>query len=263
MIALEDVSFAYPGGVRALDGVSVQFTSGCVCVLGQNGSGKSTLMKHLNGLLRPTSGRVLVDGSPAGDRSVAQLARHVGLVFQNPDDQLFHSSVKAEVRFGAHNMGFDPGRIEELAARSLDRLGIAALADRNPMDVGYAARKLIATASVLAMDTPVVVLDEPTAAQDAAGLTALRHLCTDLVAENRLVIVVTHDVEFTAAVADRVVVMHDGTIILDGPAPETLARESDLATSNVRPPTAQWLATRLGMDERLPTGEQLIDHLSP
>lgn len=260
-IGLREVAYDYPGSVSALDQVTVDLTRGCVCVVGQNGSGKSTLMKHLNGLLRPTAGRVDVDGVDTARQSVAKLAATVGLVFQNPDDQLFYSTLRAEVQYGAKNLGIPDRRAGELATTALERFGLADVDDRNPLDFGLSVRKLIAIASVVAMDTPLVVLDEPTAGQDAAGLAALERLCHDLVADDRLVVVGTHDVEFAAKVADRIVVMHAGRVLLDGPALDVLRQEEDLALSHVRPPTALRLANRLGVSVPTRTAEDLVDAL--
>lgn len=167
--------------MRALEDVSLEMDAGCVCILGQNGSGKTTLMKHLNGLLKPSSGRVLVRGEDTRDHRVAHLARHVALAFQNPDDQLFRSSVEREVRFGAENMGFPPEEAEKLVERALDLLQLRDVRHRKPYDLGLSWRKRVAIASVLTMASPVVVLDEPTGGQDAEGIQLLGALVEHLV----------------------------------------------------------------------------------
>jgi len=205
VIVLEAVSHRYPEGTLALDGVSLTIAAGeAVAVTGPTGSGKSTLIRHLNGLLRPTAGRVLLDGSDIRGLRVAQLARRVGIAFQEPDRQLFCRSVRAEVEFGARDAA--------AVARALDVLGLADVADRHPYDLGYSRRKLVAIAAVLAMDTPVVVLDEPTTGQDRAGLDRLAALMEGLRARGRTIVVVSHDARFVRATCDRAVRLVQGRL---------------------------------------------------
>ena len=163
-LAVERLVHVYPEGeVRALDGVDLRIGAGeRVALVGQNGSGKTTLVRHLNGLLRPTSGRVLVDGADAASLTVAQLAARVGLVFQDPDRQIFSGSVRGEVEFGARNVGLGTEARREAVGRALRATGLEGQEATNPYDLGGARRKLLALASVLAMETPVLVLDEPT-----------------------------------------------------------------------------------------------------
>lgn len=196
MIELRDVSHRYADGTLALDAVSLAVAAGeAVAVTGPTGSGKSTLIRHLNGLLRPTAGRVLLEGADVRGLRVAQLARRVGIAFQEPDRQLFCRTVRAEVGFG--------GRPAAAVASALDVLGLAGVADRHPYDLGYSRRKLVAIAAVLAMDTPVVVLDEPTTGQDRAGVERLVDLMDSLRARGRTLVVVSHDSRFVAATCDR------------------------------------------------------------
>jgi energy-coupling factor transport system ATP-binding protein len=205
VIALEAVSHRYPDGTPALDGVSVAVTEGeAVAVTGPTGSGKSTLIRHLNGLLRPTAGRVLLDGADVRGLRVAQLARRVGIAFQEPDRQLFCRTVRAEVGFGARDAA--------AASGALDLLGLAGMADRHPYDLGYSRRKLVAIAAVLAMDTPVVVLDEPTTGQDRAGVERLVALMAALRARGRTLVVVSHDERFVRATCDRAVRLVEGRL---------------------------------------------------
>ncbi|MFB6186434.1 MAG: ATP-binding cassette domain-containing protein, partial [Halobacteriaceae archaeon] len=168
-IIFEDMEYAYEGEIEALSGISLSIGNGCTCIIGQNGAGKSTFAKHLNGLLKPTEGKVIINGKDTREYRVANLARDVGLSFQNPDNQLFHSSVEKEVRYGPKNLGYDEERIDELTDWAIDLMDLEDVRAKNPYDLGLARRKRVAVASVLAMDTDVVVLDEPTGGQDVKG----------------------------------------------------------------------------------------------
>ena len=183
-LAVERLVHVYPEGeVRALDGVDLRIAAGeRVALVGQNGSGKTTLVRHLNGLLRPTSGRVLIDGADAASLTVAQLAARVGLVFQDPDRQIFSGSVRGEVEFGARNVGLGTEARREAVGRALRATGLEGQEATNPYDLGGARRKLLALASVLAMETPVLVLDEPTTGQDAAGVERVREIVANAAA---------------------------------------------------------------------------------
>jgi energy-coupling factor transport system ATP-binding protein len=204
-IALEAVSHRYQDGTLALDRVSAAIAPGeAIAVTGPTGSGKSTLIRHLNGLLRPTTGRVLLEGEDVRGLRVAQLARRVGIAFQEPDRQLFCRTVRAEVGFGARDAA--------VVAGALEVLGLAGVADQHPYDLGYSRRKLVAIAAVLAMDTPVVVLDEPTTGQDRAGVERLVGLMGSLRARGRTLVVVSHDQRFVRATCDRAIRLVQGRV---------------------------------------------------
>jgi energy-coupling factor transporter ATP-binding protein EcfA2 len=188
-----------------------------VAITGRNGSGKSTLVRHWNGLLRPTAGSVVVDGEPTTGRRVADLARTVGLVFQDPGTQLFHRTCRAEVEFGARNVGLHGEALEASVDSALAAVGLKREGATNPYDLGLARRKLLTIASVLAMRTPVVVLDEPTPGQDARGLARLREVIANLAAEGRTVIAISHDLRFIAGSFERVIRLERGRVVGDGP----------------------------------------------
>ena len=249
-IELEAVSFAYPDGTQALSHVGLRIEPGeSLAVVGQNGSGKSTLARHLNGLLRPTSGRVLLDGRDVRAVHVAVLAERVGLAFQNPDRQLFAGRVSTEVGFGPKNLGVRGAALDERVSAALDAVGLSADAASNPYDLGYSRRKLLALASVLAMGTPVLVLDEPTTGQDARGSARVRAVVAAAELEGKTVIAISHDMRFVAECFGRVVVMRAGRVVLDGP-PEMVFGEAawpQLRATFLEPPLAAVAGARLGL----------------
>jgi energy-coupling factor transport system ATP-binding protein len=219
VIRCEGVTFAYPDGTPALAGLDLEIAAGeRVAITGRNGSGKSTLIRHWNGLLRPTAGRVVLDGRPTEGRRVAELARTVGISFQDPASQLFARTCRDEVAFGARNVGLQGAGLAKAVEAALGAVGLAERAGENPYDLGLARRKLLAIGSVLAMGTPVVVLDEPTPGQDADGRARLRDVVANLASEGRTVVAVTHDRDFIAEAFERVVVLDAGRIVADGSA---------------------------------------------
>lgn len=250
MIRCEGLVHVYPGGTRALDGVDLEIRAGeRVAIVGQNGSGKSTLVLHWNGLLRPTSGRVVIDGRPADGQRVAHLARTVGIAFQDPDRQIFAGRLRTEVAFGARNVGLRGAALQRAVDEALDVVGLRGDADANPYDLGSSRRKLLALASILAMGTPVVVLDEPTTGQDAAGVARIQGIVRSLTEAGRTVVTVSHDMRFVAETFERVVVMGAGRVLLDGPPGEAFAEPAwpSLAATNLEPTLAARLGARWGL----------------
>ena len=263
-LALERVGFVYPDGTRALDGVDLAIAAGeLVAVVGQNGSGKSTMVRHLDGLLRPTDGRVLHDGADIADEKVAVLAARVGIVFQNPDRQIFAGKVRAEVEFGPKILGRTAAEAETAALAALEAVGLTGSIDANPYDLGYSSRKLLTLASILAMETPVVVLDEPTTGQDARGVARIQRVIADLSAAGRTVIAISHDMGFVAETFARVVVMGAGVVLLDGSPAEVFAPAAwpTLASSYLQAPLAARVGARLGLGAT-PTEASLVQALT-
>ena len=223
-IALEHVTFDFPGPVRALDGVDLVISPGEVVALtGPNGSGKTTLLEHLDGLLRPASGRVLIDGRDAAGMRVSELARVVALGMADPARQIFGRTVLAEVGFGPRQLGGSSAEVSRVAREALELVGLVDAAAAHPGDLGAARRKLIVIASVVAMGTPVIALDEPTAGLDAGGQERARAVIDRLRTEGRSIVLAGHDLRFFAAVADRVVRLEHGRIASDGPPHTILA----------------------------------------
>jgi len=249
-IVLESVGFDYPGGVRALDGVDLAIASGeTVAIVGANGSGKTTLARHLVGLLRPTRGRVLVAGIDTATRSVAALAARVGLCFADPERQIFSRDVRGEVEFGPRQLGFDRERRARAVAGAIDAVGLVDALAEHPHDLGQARRKLLAIASVLAMETPVLVLDEPTVGLDAGGVERVSRLVETLHEQRRSVIAISHDMRFVAESFERVVLLAEGRVELDGTPADVFAQAAwpTLRASGLEPPYAAVLGARMGL----------------
>lgn len=252
------------GGVRALDGIDLRIGAGeRVAIVGQNGSGKTTLVRQLNGLLRPTEGRVTIDGVDASTLTVAQLASRVGLVFQDPDRQIFASSVRAEVEFGPRNLGRRGAALRDAVAQAVAAAGLEGEGQTNPYDLGQSRRKLLALASVLAMRTPVLVLDEPTTGQDARGVARVSDIVRAVSAEGRTVIAISHDMRFVAETFERVIVMRAGRVILDGSPADAFAADAwdALRSTYLEPPLAARIGARLKVGST-PTDASLIAALA-
>jgi energy-coupling factor transporter ATP-binding protein EcfA2 len=249
-VEVAGVVHRYPGGVEALRGVDLTFEPGrAVAIVGQNGSGKTTLAKHLDGLLRPDAGSVRVAGRDIAADPVSTVARTVGFVFQDPDEQLFERSVEREIGFGPRNLGVDARTAAELVERAIELTGLADVRSANPYDLGLSVRKLVALASVLAMEPAVLVLDEPTTGQDGPGAARIGAIVDALVAAGRTVIAISHDMEFVARHFGRVVVMREGAVVGDGTPAAVFAPEGArlLASTGLLPPPAARVGARLGL----------------
>ncbi|HYN47467.1 MAG TPA: ABC transporter ATP-binding protein [Candidatus Nanopelagicales bacterium] len=254
----------YVEGTRALVGVDLRVAAAeAVAIVGQNGSGKSTLVRHLNGLLRPTEGIVRVDGRDTAGVRVARLAALVGLAFQDPDRQIFAGRVGAEVAFGPRNLGLRGAALDGAVADALAAVGLTDAANANPYDLGSSRRKLLAIASVLAMRTPIVVLDEPTTGQDRRGVARVQQIVRALVAEGRTVLAISHDMRFVAETFGRVVVMREGRIVRDGTPAEVFAEAAwpALAATSLEAPLAARVGARLGLGST-PTEAVLVEALA-
>jgi energy-coupling factor transport system ATP-binding protein len=237
MIEVKDVHYTYPSGVEALKGVSLAIQDGeFVAIMGQNGAGKTTLVKHFNGLLKPTKGKVYVDSTDTTKTSVATLAKTVGFVFQNPDSQLFSESVEEEIAFALRNFGFEKDVVEKRVTWALNLLNLTQYRKTSPFMLSGGERKRVALASVLAWDPRILVLDEPTIGQDYQQKEKLRQFILQMKTQNRTVVIVTHDVEFVAECNPRVLLMREGGTVIDGEAREVLTNSDALAQASIVPP---------------------------
>lgn len=258
-IRVEKVSFTYPGGVLALNEVSFSVPAGQkVALIGQNGSGKSTLARHLNGLLRPQHGRVWIGDWDTHHHTPAQMARRTAYAFQNPDDQLFHQQVWGEVAFGPRNLGYSPERVKMLVEETLGMFGLTDYANVNPRDLGLSVRKRIALAAAVAMDTPILVFDEPTCGLDAAEETLVKHAIFSLHQNGKTILVISHDMDFLAETCDRFILMKDGKILLDADFQTFFSQDDLLRTAGLIPPQMARLSQRIGLNRLAANPTELV-----
>lgn len=230
-ICIENVVFRYSDEVKALNDISLTIHQGeRVAFIGHNGSGKTSLVKHLNGLLRPSEGKVWIGSHQTENMSVAALARMVALSFQNPDDQISKSRIWDEAAFGPKNLKYSKNRTHNLVEMSLALFGLLPLKNYNPYDLGYSERKRVALASTIAMDTPIVVFDEPTAGMDAHEINLLKKVLDKLQQETKTVIVISHDMDFVAEQIPRVICLKNGGKRFDGSSRRAF-HDKDLLTS--------------------------------
>jgi energy-coupling factor transport system ATP-binding protein len=216
-----------------LNGISLEVRQGeILALIGRNGSGKTTLLKHFNGLLRPTAGKVTFQGEELGDKAPSEMAVHVGLSFQNPNDQFFKYRVKDEILVGPKMLGkVERNWLQEIC----NAFGLHELLDRSPYRLSEGEKKRVALASILAMQPQIFVLDEPTSGQDGPFREALAILLVELRNRGFTIVVATHDLGFAKAVADRWIVLHEGRVVADGP-PENLWDDERLVQLGALPP---------------------------
>ncbi len=261
-IEISDLHFTYPTGVDALRGISLIIESGePVAIVGQNGAGKTTLVKHFNGLLQPTSGRVLIGDWDTKEYSVAKLARRVGYVFQNPDEQLFSKNVGIEVAFGPRNLGYNSEQVQTLVKDALAMTELSDKTEMNPYDLSATWRKMVALASIIAMDTEIVIFDEPTTGQDAMNVARIANVIKTLRERGKTVITITHDIDFCAENFERVIALSQGKVLLEGKANQVLGQDEILATTYVDPPQLTRLGKRLGFKETVRNQEEFLNAL--
>ena len=213
---VKDLRFSYVKGREVLHGLNLALDHRPTAIIGQNGAGKTTLVRVLKGLLKPDSGEIRYQGENLETKTVAELASRVGYVFQNPDDQIFKYKVLEEVMFGPLNIGMSTQEAEASAHEALRMVGLDEKAGENPYDLELSDRKMVAIASVLAMNTDVIILDEPTIAQSWNGREKIREIMQAKAAEGKLVIAILHDMDFVANSFARVIAMAHGEILADG-----------------------------------------------
>jgi len=261
ILKTEGLRYIYPTyQVEALRGIDLCIQEGeFIAILGQNGSGKTTLAKHFNGLIKPTSGRMLVQGKPTTEYTHRELARRVGYVFQNPDHQIFSKTVKEEVGFGLKMLGEDPKTIEKRVAEALEVVGLHGYEEKVPFTLTKGERQRVAVASVLAAQPQVIILDEPTTGLDYRHQRNMMEMLKSLNRSGHTVIIITHSMWVATEYAKRTMVLKDGCILSDGPTRLVFADEALLARASLRPSSLVQLSNWLGTQAL--TVEQMVREL--
>lgn len=228
---------AYADGTVALSGVDFEADTGeRVAVLGPNGSGKSTLFYHFNGLIRPTSGEIKVFGEDISQKNMDDVRRRVGIVFQDPDSQLFAPTVFEDISFGPKNLGLSRQHIKERVSYVMQRFDIEGLARKNPANLSEGQKKKVAIAGVIAMEPDILVLDEPTSGLDASGVTDTVEILDELNGEGKTIIISTHDSDLAASWADRVYILNKGKVIRSGHPRRIFADERLVSEAGLKHP---------------------------
>lgn len=222
MLKIEDLHYTYEDGTPALNGIDLEIAQGeFLAMLGSNGSGKTTLIKHLNGLLRPTLGRVLLDGRPIERVEDREVFSRIGIVFQDPNDQLFASTVEEDVAFGPTNMGLPPEEIKERVHRALHQVNMQDYGRKSIHALSHGQKKRICVAGILAMEPQVIILDEPTAGLDPMGVHSLMHLLEDLNKKQGItMIMATHVVDLVPLFMSKIAILSKGKVLRYGPPSE-------------------------------------------
>jgi len=258
VIRLEDVRYKYPNGPEAIRGVSLEVKRGeFVGIIGHSGAGKTTLAKLMVGLLKPTAGRVLVDGLDTRETPVSVIARKVGYVFQNPEMMIFSATIREEVSFALRNMGLPEEVIEAGIREALRMVDLDKPLDHSPHALSFGEKRRLAVACILAMGTDVIILDEPTTGLDYSRSLTLFEALSELHGNRKTVIVITHDTDLLARFASRIIVLKEGAVVKDGPVDSVLNDVEFLRHQGFVPTQLQLLAAKLGA--KTPTPEAVAE----
>ncbi|NHK29728.1 MAG: ABC transporter ATP-binding protein [Asgard group archaeon] len=240
MIEFRSVNFTYEKGRKnVLNDISLNISKGeLVAIVGKNGAGKTTLLKHINGLLKPNSGEVWINGESIKKKRISEMAQIVGLAFQNPNHQLFAETVEKELAFGPKNLGIDLEERKKLANDIAEKFNISHLLDRNPLDLSGGERRLVSIASVLTMNQQILALDEPSFGQDYKQKRKLGNFLQELSSNGITVVVISHDLDFILEFIPRVIVLDYGQIIADNKTIDILSDKSLLEKTDLITPVA-------------------------
>ncbi len=254
VIEVRGLHFSYDGK-EVLHNINLKISDGeFIAIMGENGAGKTTLIKHFNGLLKPSRGDVFVDGASTRNSSIAHLSRNVGLVFQNPDHQLFSETVFEEIAFSMRNFGYPEETIRKRVNFILETLDLSPYAEASPFMLSGGERKRVALASVLVFDPKHVILDEPTIGQDYQQKDKLRNFIVQMNAQGRTVVIVTHDVEFVVDCKPRIILLSRGSVIADDPYDEILSDNKLVERASLTAPQIgklMWSLRDLDFDARI------------
>lgn len=258
IIKVKNLDFSYKIGSPILKNINLSFDNRPTAIIGQNGAGKTTFVKLIKGLLKPVGGNIYYGGKDISSQTVAMLAGKVGFVFQNPNDQIFKNKVIDEVMFGPLNIGMDAQVAREKSMEALSCVGLSDFIEENPYDLGLSERKLVAIASVLAMDTEIIILDEPTIAQDFKGREIIKSIVRKLTEDGKLVITIIHDMDFVAEVFERTIVFAEGKVLLDGKTRDVFDDGEVLRRAYLEQPHVTQLCKKLGYKQVYLTVEDFI-----
>ena len=251
MLEVKNIKYSYNADYQALKGVSLKVEKGeMVALLGKNGAGKSTLFLHLNGIYQPDEGQVFIDGEELkyDKKSLLKFRQKVGIVFQNPDDQIFAHSVEEDVAFGPLNLGLSMEEVQDRVEEALARVGMSGFEKTAPHHLSGGQKKRVAIAGILAMKPEIMVLDEPTAGLDPQGVVDLSILLRELNDEGITIIISTHEVDLVPNYAKRVFVLVDGLLIAEGTPKEIFAKPEILQQANLKVPIVTDLFQQLEME---------------
>ncbi|UXF00581.1 cobalt ABC transporter ATP-binding protein [Fervidobacterium riparium] len=236
MITVQNLYFTYKDEEYVLKNISVEIDSRPTAIVGQNGAGKTTFVKLLKGLLTPSKGDIFVCGMNTKDKTVAELSKVIGLVFQNPSDQIFKSKVIDEVMFGPLNILKDKQEAYKKSIKALEIVGLNGREHDHPYDLTLSERKLLCLASVLAMEPDILILDEPTIAQDRYSVKRLGEIIQELIKNGKSVITITHDMDFVLENFERTIVFNEGIIVSDGETEKVLGDDEIIQKSHLETP---------------------------
>ncbi len=273
-IKVEDLYYTYMGGgpfeKNALHDVNIEIEDGSfIGIIGHTGSGKSTLIQHLNGILKPTKGRVVINGIDTKQKNLKELRRQVGIVFQYPEHQLFEETVKKDISFGLLKQGLSQNEIDERVMAAIQSVGLdEAVLDKSPFEISGGQKRRVAIAGVVAMTPQILVLDEPTAGLDPKGRDEIFGYITKLHKDsNMTIILVSHSMEDIARLTERVIVMNEGTVFVDKPSKEIYAQPEELEKIGLSAPQVTYLMKKLkavypGINENIFTVEDAARELA-
>ena len=255
VIETKDITYEYPDGTKALEEVNFNVDEGkIVALLGPNGAGKSTLFLHFNGILRPSFGSIIIDGEQVSynKKDLMRIRQKVGIVFQNPDDQLFAPTVLEDVAFGPMNMGLSKEEVDYRVKEALIRVGMEGFEKKPPHHLSGGQKKRVAIAGILAMKPKIMVLDEPTSGLDPKGASQILRLLYKLNKEGITIVISTHDVDLVPLYASKVYIISEGKIIKEGTASEVFADVKTIRGANLRLPRIAHLMEILEKEDKLP-----------
>ena len=244
----KNLSFTYPDGTKALRNVNIQIKKGeKIAIMGPNGAGKSTLFSHFNGLTEPTSGHVEIDGEKIifERDELLKVRQKVGIVFQDPNDQLFAPTVKEDVAFGPMNLGLDYDEIEKRISESLEMVGMAGFEDKTPHHLSGGQQKRVAIAGIVAMRPEIMILDEPTAGLDPEGVDKVLDILNGLNEDGMSIVISSHDIEMVNQFADKIFVLYNGEIIASGDKHQIFSDKELLKKAHLKTPVATEILYKL------------------